>query len=461
MQPFSRGLLFFSLLVLAAAKCPTYIDTVVPSGQTRRYGNREPGDPILATMHDVHKTLSNCDSIKSLKLRVTSLGCSEHPDRWNFPLDLASGSTYPSELESLDLEGYHFGDRIWDEIQEPPFRTGSKFWDRMEWIGSGRAWKWLRYLPLSAEQKIKTNLDLWLDAMDFGSIKNLTLRPRIDEYPDVAKLVPHLKSLQSLKVYGAWAEDLILGLPENSLSHLSWIFSHETGASVLPIIRHHAQSLKSLEWREAESGTRQRRVMTADEIVELGRMAPNLESITLDINRNGTWPMEHFDALVTNFPKLTNMTIFLEFASECRRQLGASTEGIYGYEQWKMGEASDCGSGIESMAQPPLEIEQAKQLWGHLREKKVGDLLKKVVFYAGDWERPWDGPMAENEWLEGRRSFFWCEASDNPPKRYNGGCVGLIADVPTRRSSSGYDEDGWDAPGWQSDLARRAMRMEL
>ncbi|KAL2875178.1 hypothetical protein SGCOL_009610 [Colletotrichum sp. CLE4] len=414
-------------------------------------------------MRDVHNTLSDCDSLKSLKLRVTNIGCSEHPDRWNFPLDLACGSVYPSKLESLDLEGYHFGDRMWDEISEPPYRTNSKFWDTMEWIGSGRALKWVRYLPLSAEQKAKTNLDLLLDAMDFGSIKNLTLRPRFGHYPDIAKLISHLKSLRSLKVYGAWAKDLILGVPENSLTHLSWIFSDETGASVLPVLRHHAQSLKSFEWREAESGTRQRRVMTAEEISEVGRMAPNLESITLDVNRNGTWPVEVFDALATNFPKVTNITVFLEFASECRRQLGASMEGVYGYDQWKLDLESDCSSGIESMAQPVLDTKQAMKLFYRLRENKVGDLMKKVVFYAGDWERPWDGALAESEWLDGRRTYFLCEAVYDPPYTSGGGCRGMTGGIPTRGSSSGYEERETHPLSWTSHslLDRQALRLEL
>ncbi|OHE93835.1 hypothetical protein CORC01_10856 [Colletotrichum orchidophilum] len=475
-----RNAFLFSFFILAATasfslpkgfatKCPTYIDTVVPLGQDDRYGRREPGDPFLATMRDVHNTLSDCDSIKSLKLRVASIGCSEHPDRWNFPLDLASGSKYPSKLESLDLEGYHFGDRLWEELQQPPYRTNSRFWDTMEWMGSGRAWKWARYLPLSAEQKAKTNLELWLDAMDFGHIKEFALRPTRGHHPDVARLVPHLTSLRSLKVYGAWAQELIVGVPENSLTHLSWIFSGVTGASVLPILRHHAQSLKSLEWREAESGIRQRRVMTAEEISELGRMAPNLEKITLDINRNGTWPMEHFDALVTEFPKVTNVTIFLEIASECRRQLGVSKEGMGPYEQWKMDQASpDCSGGMGAMEQPLLTRSHAAELFEHLREKKVGDALRKVVFYAGDWERPWDGALAEGEWLDGRKAFFVCEAVDDGESRDGPGsnvvqCLGMNTHVATRGRWSGYDEEDGplDNPEWRTDLAQRAIRMEL
>ncbi|KAK1962182.1 hypothetical protein LY78DRAFT_265244 [Colletotrichum sublineola] len=125
MHPTVRNVLFFSFLLCAVSasapsfRCPTYIDTVVPAGQDKHYGRREPGDPFLATMRDVHDTLSRCPDIKSLKLRVTGLGCSEHPDRWSFPFDLAAPSRYPSALEVLDLEGYRFDDSAWAEALQP------------------------------------------------------------------------------------------------------------------------------------------------------------------------------------------------------------------------------------------------------------------------------------------------------------------------------------------------------
>ncbi|GKT89548.1 hypothetical protein Ct61P_07398 [Colletotrichum tofieldiae] len=194
MHPTLRSFFLFSFFICAVSasapsfRCPTYIDTVVPSGQDLHHGKHEPGDPFLATMHDVHDTLSNCPGIKSLKLRVTGLGCSEWPDRWSFPFDLSSKSHYPSKLEVLDLEGYRFDDSAWEEASQPPYRTNSRFWDNIEWLGSGRAWNWLRWLPLSQEQKAKTNLDLWLEAMDFSHIKELALRQTRNHTPDLRPL---------------------------------------------------------------------------------------------------------------------------------------------------------------------------------------------------------------------------------------------------------------------------------
>ncbi|GJC88909.1 hypothetical protein ColLi_11747 [Colletotrichum liriopes] len=473
MHPTLRSFFLFSFFICAVSasapsfRCPTYIDTVVPSGQVRHHGKREPGDPFLATMHDVHDTLSNCPGIKSLKLRVTGLGCSEWPDRWSFPFDLSSKSHYPSKLEALDLEGYQFDDSAWEETSQPPYRTNSRFWDNIEWLGSGRAWNWLRWLPLSQEQKAKTNLDLWLEAMDFSHIKELALRQTRNHTPDLRPLVPQLKSLRSLTVIGQWAKDFILGLPESSLTSLSWRSSGETGASVLPVLRHHAQSLTRLEWREAESGFRQRKAMTPEQIAELGRMVPNLERLTLDINRNGTWPMEHLEALATNFPNVSHLTIFFEIASECRRQLEDSWGQRRYYSKWKPDEPLPC-EGIDSMAQPLLDHANATKLFEFLREKKVGDEITKAAFYAGDWERPWDGALAEDRWLDGRRAFVVCEAvadgaTGGEPVDKRILCQGIGTKIASARSMSGYDEDHgpFDDTAWRSDLADRAWRMEL
>ncbi|GKT40255.1 uncharacterized protein ColSpa_00436 [Colletotrichum spaethianum] len=474
MRPFLHNFFVFSFFILTVSAsspsfyCPTYIDTVVPSGQDRHYGKRELGDPFLATMHDVHSTLSKCSGIKSLKLRVTGLGCSEWPDRWSFPFDLSSRSHYPSKLEVLDLEGYQFDDSAWEEASQPPYRTNSRFWDNIEWLGSGRAWNWLKWFPLSPEQKAKTNLDLWIKAMDFSHIKELALRPTLNRSPDLRHLIPELKSLRSLTVTGQWAKDFILGLPENSLTSLSWLFSNETSASVLPVLRHHAQSLKRLEWREAESEYRQRKTMTPRQIAELGRMAPNLEKITFDINRNGTWPMEHLEALATNFPKVLNVTIFFEIASECRRQLQSSWEQGSYHEKWMSDESLSC-NGIDSMAQPLLDHANAAKLFNFLREKKVGDEMTKAVFYAGDWERPWDGPMlVSDSWLEGRRAFMACENIGNGemgggPEGKGFLCQGIDTKVASEHSTSGVDDyygPNRD-PAWEGDLAGRAWRMEL
>ncbi|KAI8278522.1 hypothetical protein K4K60_006214 [Colletotrichum sp. SAR11_57] len=414
-----RRLLIFAVLFLttpAAAssterppfKCPTYIDTVVPSGQTDWYGKREPGDPFLDSMSEVHNALTKCSSIKSLKLRVTSLGCSEHPDRYNFPLEHPSGSRYPSTLESLDLEGYAFNDRPWEEVRNL-HRWGNTFDMYADWVYGGKAWAWLKGLPMSEAQKNMTNLDLWLEAMNFSQIRHLAIRD--GQTPNVTTLVPHLKSLNSFSTYGSWAKELIAALPRNSLKHLSWKNSGQTGASVEPLLRHHAESLTSLDWHEPESTYRQRKVMSPAQLTALGAMLPNLKSLTIDINQNGTWPVDHLEAIATKFPNLENATIFFEMASECRRQLDIEKSGLRRqHEMMVMEDQSDCSKGTKSNAEPSLGIYSASWPFEYLVKKNGGGKLKKMNFYAGSWERGWDGAMLIGEdWLDDRRAFVTCE----------------------------------------------------
>ncbi|KAG7286847.1 hypothetical protein NEMBOFW57_009165 [Staphylotrichum longicolle] len=84
----------------------------------------------------------------------------------------------------------------------------------------------LQYRRLPKDQRDKTNLDLWLDAMDFSRIHTLQLNHTRGRYALTAqvaqKLPARLTSLTSLAVHNAIAEQFILALPNNSLSHLSW-----------------------------------------------------------------------------------------------------------------------------------------------------------------------------------------------------------------------------------------------
>ncbi|KAF6836539.1 hypothetical protein CPLU01_03574 [Colletotrichum plurivorum] len=430
MRPNLRRLLVLCFLLLAVAaasptspnsppesppfKCPTYIDTVVPGGQdeSQGYGQREPGDPFLPTMREVHNALSNCSTITSLKLRVAHLGCSRSPDSYTFPLEFPRGSHYPSKLETLDLDGYDFNEKPWDEgARLDPSSWFESEYDRYRhWFASGKARNWLKWLPLPKAQKNMTNLDLWLEAVDFSGIKTLRLRQMSDRGPEIAE----------------WAKDFILALPQNSLKHLSWIKSGQTGASVEPILRHHAASLRSLEWREPEADFRQRRVMTADQLAALASMAPDLRKLTIDMNQNGTWPYEHLEVLATKFPKLTNATIFMEMTSECRRQMESARWDSWGqsrqaptrearrtFRETMQKQEAEC----KSYSQPELNADHTKHLFEFLVAKNNGGNLTSVSFYAGYWERGWDGPLRfMGPWIEDHRAWGSCWlAEDSEP----------------------------------------------
>ncbi|KAL0929870.1 uncharacterized protein CTRU02_215079 [Colletotrichum truncatum] len=390
-------------------KCPTEIDRFIYATQLRRNAGYGLGDS-LDSMDQVHNIMTKCSTIKSLKLRISCSGCSDCPDRYNFPFELPSGSHYSSQLEALDLEGYSFNEKPWKEAGKLQ-RYGNTADQYLNWLYYGNAWIWLKGLRLSEAQRNLTNLDLWLGAMDFSKIESLSIRSD----GALASMIPHLKSLKSFTASGAWAKDFILALPSNTLAHLSWLNSGQTGASVSPIIRSHAYSLRSLEWREYELLQRQRRVMTADQLSDLGSMAPNLRSLTFDINQNGTWGWDHLEALATKFPNLENATIFLEEASECRRQLEQAKQQLMSWREMRMIEDKSTCQGADSFANPHLSASEARAPFEFLLKENadIDRKLQKVEFFSGGRERGWDGPLTVDEdWLQDHQSWALCEVVD-------------------------------------------------
>lgn len=95
------------------------IDTTIPGGLETTREEFPPRRSPLRTMQQVHDFLSKSATLKSIKLRVTLLGCSSHPHRYNFPFDFPAGSRYSFKLESLRLDGYDFGYQEWNRVQPP------------------------------------------------------------------------------------------------------------------------------------------------------------------------------------------------------------------------------------------------------------------------------------------------------------------------------------------------------
>ncbi|KAH8817322.1 hypothetical protein F5884DRAFT_779058 [Xylogone sp. PMI_703] len=376
--------------------CPTEIHTTIPGG-TYTWPGMEA--PEFRTMSEVHSALLKCPNITTLDLRVTLLGCSEWPDRWNFPFDTAGGDKYPFALQSLSLEGYEFG--ISDEVSVAPpkdFDLG----DVVDWIFSGRAYKWARQYH-STPTKPRTNLELWLDAMDFSQIHTLSLvNTDISRQEGSANLITELlvsslSSLKSLHVEQSWARDLIVSLPQNALEHVSWINS---GESIDPIVERHGASLTKLEWRSRETMSGIGPMISIEGLRDLGTRAPGLKDLTIDIKRNGTWPWNYMRSLSTTLPSLTDLTVYLEIASECRRQKPDS---------WYDDGPEDSCRGVKQYAQPLLNVTTGLEAFNFLRSVKIGDELTHVKFYSGDWARAWDGPLYIPEWIEGKRAWVECD----------------------------------------------------
>ncbi|KAH0436333.1 hypothetical protein CcaCcLH18_04353 [Colletotrichum camelliae] len=365
-------------------------------------------------MQQVHDFLSNSTTLKSIKLRVTLLGCSNHPDRYNFPFDFPAGSRYSFKLESLQLDGYDFGYREWKIVQPPsklfpyyphswaPGGISDYFW----WYMSDSATRYYKWRDLPDNQKHKTNLDLWIDAMDFSHIRALALRDIRGQCVVAIRLPPLLKSLRSLTMRGGhYFRAFVLGLPRDSLEHLSWTSGCgcKQNRLVLEAVGHHAHSLTRLELREPENSYHRREVLTAEELASLGDLAPQLQDLTIDLNRDGTWPIEELESVAAHYPRLKRLTIYLELASEERRRRESSA---WPGSRWSSDEV------VDNMARPLLTETTGMELFELLRKQKVGEELVELKLFAGDWERSHDGPLYTPPWLEHRRAWVHCQIVD-------------------------------------------------
>jgi hypothetical protein len=462
--------------------CPTEIRVTIPNADTRNamqngmsrfaywshnplsfgyYGSNgngnggeddEPRQISFATVAQVHDALVTCPNIKVLDLRTALLGCTEFPDRSNFPFDIAGGEKYPA-LEELSLEGYRFGEREWDLVQprqtfqlpgglavpnEVPDQKSlqggegsagreeegfynSWLWHWEDWFTSGKARRYLAWRRIPQEQRLKTNLELWLDAMDFSKIHTLSIKD-IQRHADTAlvtKLPSMLTSLRSLSLVGSWqndesatdrsdpwpAREFILNVaPEASLTHLSWTESGTTDEEVFTsVLKRHGSSLTSLEWRTSETWMPRRPMLSSKQIRELPTLAPKLQTLSLAMNRkHGGWPGELM-LLASSLPHLSNLTVYFEFQSECRIELTKWTEHF-------KGPMPKC-DGNEQVARPYLKKSSARDLFRKMRlaRKPDDEELTTVTFREGDWTRAYDGPLTIGEnWLEGLRVWVEC-----------------------------------------------------
>ena len=402
--------------------CPTAIRQTIPA-YTWTDGERVER-PAFSSMAGIHAALLRCPDIATLQVRTTLMGCSDWPDRFNFPFDFRGGDHYRSAPQVLSLEGYDA-----DEIESSPCEDRfAPFWrERIAfWTQPRRAWQCRDYVPLPEAQRNKTNLDLWLDAMDFSQIHTLQLNHTDGRYTlteqVVQKLPSRLTSLKSLAVCNGIGEQFILALPRSSLTHLSWQ-NPSRGRNgdwdaalpkplppLEPVLRHQGSLLLSFDYHTDESESLARQTLNVKEVGQLVTLAPGLQSLTLDLNRQPdgigsggqSWPWESLRVLAQGLPELTDMTIYFDMASECHREESrANPWGLY-----RPDEISNC---TEHHAQPRLNRASAAEMARFLWQHQAGQRLSRVSFRAGDWTRSWDGPIRGGEsWLEGRRDSVVC-----------------------------------------------------
>ncbi|KAF2257653.1 hypothetical protein CC78DRAFT_205284 [Lojkania enalia] len=414
-------------------ECPESITTLIPG-----YKSLGREGTSFDTMASVHSALLSCPNITSLDLRVTLLGCSEFPDRWNFPFKLEGGDKYPP-LKSLRLEGYRFLGQEWEEskiseIGYPGQWRIEKFFD---WWRSGNLEKYMKFRKIESAQRSKTNLDLWLDAMDWEQLESLALIDNHGQDVFLEKAAPRLKSLQNLEIEGKEGNTtlrFIGGLRENSLRNLTLTAGWSTDV-LLPILTRHGNSICYLDIHARENLYETSKAFSISQLSLLSSMAPNLAHLSTNIHRNGMWPLEIFDA-ISSIKSLQTAELWLDITSECQRQKpDPYTRQLSEWERIHPGECV----GEDRYQAPFVSDKSALDVFKVLRGKKVGMELKGVTFWVGDWMRAWDGPLYFPDWLEGKRAKVVCSVEGK--SEGEAWCVVEVGDKYWERGGYQYYDD--------------------
>ncbi|KAL6922901.1 hypothetical protein FSHL1_000173 [Fusarium sambucinum] len=317
----------------------------------------------------------------------------------------------------------------WDQLSTK-FKETVSLTNYPPWQGqrSTRRWYDQRHTPI--ERLSMENIQLWLEAMDFSKVHTLSI-----EYGGIKPegkgllidLPPELTGLENLSIEGRWlnwrtylaeweaapgplpknkwsssplppARDFILALPQ-TLKKLTWKESETVQEDIFDsVLKHHGASLQHLEWTTHERGFKPRPILTKDQLRSLGKWAPDLTSIAIDLERrNGTLPQDELNILAETLPKLTRLIVNLNLLDE-----GILTNNT-GYQD-KMKHASHS----------VLDVEEGLDLFQGLRKTKVGKRLDSVEFRQGEWTDDW--PFGEGLWEDRYWVRCWVVEEDGGPE---------------------------------------------
>ena len=292
--------------------------------------------------------------------------------------------------------------------------------------------------------------------MDFSRLEHLHLSQEDDLF--YTTMAPHLSSLRSLSLSlrnsGASIPSSRLSFlrdlsPLQSLSiHISapypaYSFSNTTAPpqrTAFPldlILAHHGPVLQSLSLSQSESSTLDLHapMLSTSSIAAIRTSAPNVQSLTLDLDRDGEWPWDILQSFTT-LPNLTNLSLNLEIGANLHA--GDAYGGSYYYNPKGL-------EGEGPWREPRMNVTVAENLSKWMADRKEGKRLERVTFAVGDVnDKPWSGPLYFPPWEEGRGRAFVCA----PNGSHDGKNKGAEVD----------EEDG--KKGWKCDAIKRS-RSEL
>lgn len=371
-----------------------------------------------------HSALVHCPEVKELDVHLYAEGClGPEWDRPDFPF--AEGDRYPP-LKRLVLDGYRFGGLL----VRHETREGRNYGEGQEGtdgpcMGPAREnEEWLndeRYLNFDINKDVdsynnellrqwdeqgskpQTNLDLWLQAMDWSQLEELNINTGRTEMAEAVAELP--QRLMSLKLLHASSLPFIKNLRNNTLGELHWV--GETDADDLhTILSHQGDSLKRLEFRCDE-------FKCPDwpdymDATSLRRLAPNLEylSINLPRNSNGTWPLAHLEGLA-NQPSLSHLDLYFRMEAPCTKH-----DHSFGFPYPSCGTAYKdvvrCRGSYQYMA-PYLNSTTASYMFSYLRDNNPSGNISSVTFHTGDWQQDQPGFAAYGSKLVlDQRNVVYC-----------------------------------------------------
>ena len=348
----------------------------------------------------IYEALTTCHNITSLELELYSSGCvvGEYP--WVF--DFKAGDRFPA-LKRLEVDGYDF------ESRTKPLRPARKWIeDLFDGVQEFLGWETTTYDVYGLKSYEEPSLEEWRKAMDFTQIEELRLSSiGILFYERMKHELPslHTLTLESAQLPSEILEFIQNVPPLESLSiHLyaPYPYDEDRNRTQFPlsdIIERHGSELRSLQLHQGESdvpGLR-RPMLSTTQIAEMRASCPNLVDLGLDIDRNGTWPVEIFDAIVS-IPTLQSLSLILEIGADLHEHDG----GLYSYNP----EGLD---GEGPFREPRMSLSASEALFADLRKRKVGAELQYLNVTVGDYmEIPYSGPLYFPNWEEGRARKFVC-----------------------------------------------------
>lgn len=241
------------------------------------------------------QVLLSCPNLRRLKLdlHMPRSGCCVYgpPPGYN-GCGFVDGQRPPA-LEDLEVVAYPFG------FAKRPLQEGSVTFDGHDDPG----------VPEYPGER--DEVEYWAEVFDWSQLKRL----KTSYMALSGRMMPFLTSLKTSETdrHYSDATGAVRQFYEQIPAALETIAVSTVASVGLKGIICHGKSLRELRVHKKESHRDDWRPATIDAatLVEIRKSCPGLETLALDIGRDGTWPYEILD-MIASFPRLRHLTIWFE-----------------------------------------------------------------------------------------------------------------------------------------------------